>query len=167
MNLQECADVFGRAAAYAGNIKPILTDFSHHMKGSINQNFLSGGRPVAWAPVEPHPGHRSVLIDTGALYDSSTAFPDGDTDVILVAGGGGQPHAKAPTLQYGANYAAKQRGGVFVSRRTRKNVTRVAVTIPARPYLLFQDADLELLGKALPEFVFERAVSNVPRVAIF
>jgi phage gpG-like protein len=170
MTPQECADAFGAAAVRAGSIKPVLTDFSHYMKGSINQNFISGGRPVAWH-VEHPAGHR-ILIDTGALYNSATAFPDGNTDVILVAGGNGQPPAKAPTLQYGANYAAKQRiantpgGGKFASKRTRTNVHRTAITVGPFPYLLFQDADLEVLGTMLPAFVFQRA-AVVPHTAIF
>jgi phage gpG-like protein len=169
MTPQECANAFGDAAARAGSIGPVLTDFSHHMKGSIKQNFISGGRPVAWAPVESHPGHRSVLIDSGALYDSATAIPEGSTDVVLVAGGNGQRPAKAPSLQYGANFAAKQRGGKFVSKRTRKNYSNAAVTLPARPYLIFQDADLDYLGKILPEYVFILSASAPirPNAGIF
>lgn len=154
MTPMECASALGVAAARAASIQPVLTDFAFHMKGSINQNFIAGGRPVAFAPVAMHPGHRSILIDTGKYYDSSTAFSENGTDVVLVSGGGGQPPAKAPTLQYGANYAAKQRGGRFVSSRTRKNVQRAAVTIPPRPTLLFQDEDIRYLGARLPEYVF-------------
>jgi phage gpG-like protein len=154
MTPQECANAFGDAAARAGSIGPVLTDFSHHMKGSIKQNFISGGRPVAWAPVESHPGHRSVLIDSGALYDSATAIPEGSTDVVLVAGGNGQRPAKAPSLQWGWNAAAKQRAGKFAPKRTRTNFQRAAINGPGRPYLIFQDADLNYLGKSLPEYVF-------------
>lgn len=155
------ADTFGVMADRASDIRPVLTEFSYHMKGSVNQNFLSGGRPVAWAPTQdPPPNHRATLINTGALYDSATAFTEGNTDVVLAAGGGGQPPAKAPTLQYGANYAAKQRiagtlgAGKFASKRTRQGVYRTAITTQAYHYLIFQDADLDWLGAKLPEHVF-------------
>jgi phage gpG-like protein len=174
--MQELADTFGEAAARAGDIKPVLVDFSYRMKGSINENFISGGRPVKWTPTQdPPPNHRATLINTGALYDSATAFTEGNTDVVLAAGGSGQPPAKAPTLQYGANYAAKQRvagtpgGGTFASKRTRQNVHRSAITIPARPYLIIQDADLDYLGKALPNYVFLLSASAPirPSMGIF
>lgn len=175
MTPQEMADTFGALAGRAGSIEPVLNDFAVHMKGSINQNFISGGRPVAWTPVESHPGHRSVLMDSAALYDSSTALREGGTDVVLVAGGNGQRPAKAPSLQYGANFAAKQRtagstgAGKFASKRTRTNVQRTAITLPARPYLIFQDADLDYLGKILPEYVFvlSAAAPIRPNAGIF
>lgn len=176
MDMQELANAFGEAAARAGDIKPVLTDFSYYMKGSVNQNFISGGRPVAWTPTQdPPPNHRATLINTGALYDSATAFTEGNTDVVLAAGGGGQPAAKAPTLQNGANYAAKQRiagtpgAGTFASKRTRQNVHRSAITIQAYHYLIFQDADLDWLGAKLPEHVFLLSASAPirPSMGIF
>ena len=170
MTPQECADAFGESASRAAALQPVLEDFAERMKGSLKENFIAGGRPVAWTPtLNPPPNHRATLVNTGALLDSTTAFVEGGTDVVLAAGGGGQPPAKAPTLQYGANYAAKQRGGRFVSSRTRKNVQRAAITIPARPYVLFQDADLQYLGDRLPEYVFTMtgAAPIVPSAVIF
>jgi phage gpG-like protein len=150
----------------------VLADFAEHrMKASLKENFIAGGRPVAWIPSEDHPGHRATLVDTGALVDSTTAFVEGGTDVVLAAGGGGQPPAKAPTLQAGARFTAKRRmanslfglsrfhedAGQFVTKRSRKDVTRHEIVIPARPFVLFQDEDIEYLDGLITAFVFPEA----------
>jgi phage gpG-like protein len=158
----ECADEFGAAAIRAGSLIPVLQDFADWMKASVKQNFVAQGRPNAWAPTKyPPPNHKATLVNTGDLLDSTNALVDGHTDVILVAGGGGQPHAKAPSLQYGANlHTARYRStGHFATKRSRVGVSKGNVigygVLPARPYLLFQDEDLRYLGTMLPQFIFK------------
>jgi phage gpG-like protein len=155
----EFASTLGSAAIRAGALAPVLADFVEHMKGSVKENFIAGGRPVTWIPSKDHPGHRSTLVDTAALMDSATALVEGGRDVLLVAGGGGQPPAKAPTLQGGARFMAKRREGRFVTKRSRKNVTRHEIVIDARPYLLFQGVDLAYLDNGITSFVFQAAVA--------
>jgi phage gpG-like protein len=157
MTPDEFASAFGSAAVRAGALEPVLADFAEHMKGSLKENFIAGGRPVAWIPSKDHPGHEATLIDTHALMDSTTAFVEGGRDVVLAAGGGGQPPAKAPTLQGGARFTAKRRAGQFVTKRSRKDVTRHEIVIVARPYLLFQDEDLTYLDRQMTGFIFEAA----------
>jgi phage gpG-like protein len=157
----EAADQFGAAAVRAGSLVPVLEDFAAHMKLSIKENFVAQGRPSKWKEVEMHPGHQAILVDTATLVDSTTAFVDGNTDVVLAAGGNGQRAAKAPSLQWGANLNMRRRRdtGQFASKRARKNVSRGDVigygVLPARPYLLFQDEDLRYLGTMLPDFIFK------------
>jgi phage gpG-like protein len=162
---QEFAEEFSAAAVRAGSLKPVLQDFADHMKLSIKDNFKAQGRPVAWKPVPNHPGHRAILVDTGALVDSTDAFVEGDTDVAIVAGGGGQNPGKAPSHQYGAKLHMRRyrSTGQFATKRSRKNVSDVPKggligygELPARPYLIFQDEDLRYLGTMLPSFIFKR-----------
>ena len=157
----EAAVVLGEAITRCDDLTPALEEFATWMKSSVKENFVAQGRPQKWAPVQAHPGHRTILVDTGALVDSTTAFVDGKTDVVLAAGGGGQPAPKAPALQYGAQlHMRRSRStGEFVTRRTRKNVSRGDVigygVLPARPYLLFQEEDLTYFAVLIPEYVFK------------
>jgi phage gpG-like protein len=153
----EFAAEFSAAAVRAGSLRPVLEDFAEHMKASIKDNFKAQGRPVHWKEVPMHPGHQAILVDTGALLDSTTAFVEGNTDVVLAAGGNGQNPGKAPSHQWGANLHARRRGasGRFVTRRTRKDVVVGSGVLPARPYLLFQDEDLRYLQTMLPQFIFK------------
>jgi phage gpG-like protein len=193
MSPDELASAFGSASVRAGALGPVLEDFAHYMEGSERQNFIAGGRPVAWIPTknsdpnryrQPHRSwaespqrHRATLVNTGQLMDSTTAFVEGGTDVVLAAGGGGQPPAKAPTLQYGARFNMKRRmanslfgmmrnnrdAGRFVSRDSWRladwsqpqHLIDLEIVIPPRPYLLFQDEDLLYLDNRLTDFVFE------------
>lgn len=162
MTLGDLRDVMSRAAVKAGALRPVMDDMAQHMKASMKDNFIAQGRPVGWAYVEPHKGHRAILVDNGALVDSTSAHEENGRDVVLTAGGGGQPAAKAPSLQYGANLhgkrAGSQRGvaGQFISRssRLRKGVTRTPGVLPPRPFALFQDEDLRYFGNEVTEFVF-------------
>jgi phage gpG-like protein len=170
----ELATAFGSAAIRAGALAPVLEDFAEHrMKNSIKDNFIAGGRPVTWIPSHDHPGHRATLVDRGDLVDSTTAFVEGGTDVVLAAGGEGQPPAKAPALQSGATFTAKRRmanslfglsrfhrdAGRFVAKRSRKDIERHEIVNPARPYLLFQASDLTYLDEKIMAFVFPEAVA--------
>lgn len=174
MTPDQFATAFGSAAVRAGALAPVLQDFAdNRMKPSIKQNFIAGGRPFAWTPSNPHPGHRATLVDTAALMDSTTAFVEGGRDVILAAGGGGQPAAKAPSLQGGSKFTAKRRmanslfgisrfhkdAGRFVTKRSRKDVERHEIVNPPRPFLLFQDEDLAYLDEKIMAFVFPEAVA--------
>jgi phage gpG-like protein len=154
----EFAAEFSAAAVRAGSLRPVLEDFAEHMKASIKDNFVAQGRPVHWKEVPMHPGHRAILVDTGALVDSTTAYVEGNTDVVLAAGGGGQRPPKAPSLQFGAGTHGRRRGasGRFVTRRTRKDVVTGTGYLPARPYLLFLDEDIRYLQTMLPAFIFKR-----------
>lgn len=163
----ECAAMLGAVAVRAGSLGPVLEDFAEHrMKPSIKENFIAGGRPDGWIPTKnPPPNHRATLVNTADLLDSTTAFVENGTDVVLAAGGGGQPPAKAPALQYGAEIHrrnVKRLNGRFLARssRLRKGVTRgehMDIVLPARPYLLFQDADLDYLQGTMLAYIFEDA----------
>lgn len=157
----ECADAFGRAAVRAGSLIPVLDDFAVWMQASIQKNFDVSGRPTTWPETKyPPPNHKATLVNEGDLLRSATAFRDGNTDIVLAAGGGGQRSQKAPSLQYGAelNMRRHRASGRFAKKRARKDISEGDVigygVLPPRPYLLFQDEDLDLLGTKLPDFIF-------------
>ena len=152
----ELADEFDRAAGRAGALDEVLDKFVDVMNVSIQRNFDAEGRPAKWADIaRMHRGHKAILEDTGTLRRSAKAIREGH-DVLLVAGGDGQPAAKAPALHYGAQLHNKHRTttGRFVTRRSWKNVARYGGGLPARPFLLFHPEDLAYLGDELPSFVF-------------
>ncbi len=153
----ELADEFDRAAGRVGALHEILDKFVDVMNVSIQKNFDAEGRPTTWEPTRfPLPGHKATLENDGTLRRSAKAIRDGN-DVILVAGGMGQPPAKAPALQWGAQLHNKRRvqTGRFVKKRSRNRDTyRYGGALPARPYLLFQPEDLAYLGDEMPQFIF-------------
>lgn len=159
----ECARQFEGAAIRAGSLVGVLDEFATWMKVSIQKNFDAQGRPKAWEPTKyPPPNHKATLVNEGDLLRSATAFRDGNTDVVLAAGGGGQRPQKAPSLQFGANLHTDRRRstGKFVGRRARSDVSKGGRhvigygTLPPRPYLVFQDEDLAFFGNKLPDFIF-------------
>ena len=155
MDFDDLANELDAAGERAVNLSPILDKFVQVMDVSIQKNFDAEGRPTKWAPLaQPHPGHQSMLYDTGALRQSAKASHDGH-DVILTAGGNGQPPAKAPALQYGAQLHNKRRvtTGRFVTRRSYRNVSSGGGYLPPRPYLVFQPEDLAYLGDELPSYI--------------
>ena len=172
MTPSECADAFGELSERAGNIRPVLEDFGKHMFRSIEDNFAEHGRPETWVPSKKNPTH--TLIDTGELFASANTIVDGDTDLLLVAGGMGQPSAKAPSLQFGARIPYKHKSGRFVPMSTRLRASRLGrwgfgegryeggatrgeAILPPRPYLEFQAEDLEMFYGMVETYLFEHS----------
>jgi phage gpG-like protein len=156
VTFDDLADEFAQAGDRAGDPAPALDAFVNVMQASILANFAAEGRPAAWEPTRfPLPGHVATLHNEGTLIASAKALRDGN-DVILTAGGNGQPPAKAPALQYGAQLHNKRRMGTgrFVTRRSWKNTYRYGGSLPPRPYLLFQQDDLDFFGDKLPSYIF-------------
>ena len=105
-----------------------------HMLRSIQRNFDAIGRPERWAPNAPgtiaRKGSSKPLVDTGWLMNS-VRFHTTPTQLVLEADGPG-----ARIHQFGGETG---RGH--------------AVTIPARPYMLFQDEDLVDIAGVYEDFL--------------
>jgi phage gpG-like protein len=170
MTPAECADLFGSAADRVIDLHPVLEEFGKHMFDSIGKNFAEHGRPKTWPPSQKNPTH--TLVDTGDLFASANTIVEGESDLLLVAGGMGQPPAKAPSLQYGAKIKYKHKGGRFVplsTRLRRSNLERWGfgkgmyqggaskgeAVLPPRPYLLFQQDDLATFYAMATAYIFE------------
>lgn len=136
-----------------GNLSGVLRSFGAYMEGSIQKNFDAEGRPVKWAPIRFGTkvawhtkrssfwnkkglkmskkgrkawGGRRVLTDSARLRRSIKS-------TILANG-----------IMLGTNlvYAAIHQFGGQAGRGQK-------VYIPARPYLLFQDEDVQHFGRML------------------
>lgn len=55
----------------AGNVGQVMEKFAQRtMRNSITKNFLEGGRPQKWDPVDRYGSSAKALMDTGRLRDS-------------------------------------------------------------------------------------------------
>lgn len=106
-----------------------------HMMGAIRRNFKVGGRPTKWAPLKPATLKAKLpkakpLIDSARLMGSIT-FRESkdrlDVGTNLIYG---------PIHQFGGQAG---RG--------------LATTIPARPYLVFQESDVRVIARFIGEHI--------------
>jgi phage virion morphogenesis protein len=119
----------------AEDLRPPLRSAGFHMLDSIRENFRVGGRPEPWVPLSPVTLRRKwpetrILIETERLM-RSIRF-----------------RASRASLAVGSRirYARiHQRGGHAGPDRQ--------VFIPARPYLVFQASDMELIGRLVGEYL--------------
>ena len=151
------------------DLTPVMTDFAAYMKGSTQRNFDAGGRPRKWAPLKlaslagwlaSRKGHftkagnvsqrgrealagRLVLTDTTRLRNSiqftaSARSVEGFTNVKYAAihqfGGKTGAHDIKP----------KNKKALFWpgAGHPVKLVHHPGSTLPARPFLVFQDEDV-------------------------
>ena len=124
---------------------------------SVKQNFREGGRPEKWTQSKKSKG--MTLIGTGALMKSIHHKVDDDGMGVTVMTG---PQKYAAIHQFGGTTApheikAKNRralqftvGGVTLYR---KKVHHPGSNIPARPYMLLQDEDIENIKKVMLEYL--------------
>lgn len=143
-----------------------LTDVGQHMVTSVRMNFISGGRPIKWKPLAGG-DTRTPLRATGALARSVRYLMENDFTVVIEAGRGvkskkGYPYAGVH--QFGAGPF-----NVPITKKSRKYFwfmffrtgdekwkymaltpkQQFSVTIPARPYMVFQQSDIEFIRKNL------------------
>ena len=124
---------------------------------SVKQNFREGGRPEKWTQSKKPKG--MTLIGTGALMKSIHHKVDDDGMGVTVMTG---PQKYAAIHQFGGTTApheikAKNRralqftvGGVTLYR---KKVHHPGSNIPARPYMLLQDEDIENIKTVMLEYL--------------
>ena len=151
-------DLIVRTNRRMENTQPILKIIGQYMLGSIDRNFEMQGRPSRWTPLAPSTiaGRRNknkksikILQDTGLLRGSITYKADKNTLAV-----GTNVHY-APYHQFGAKIPAM----TIVPRRAKAlrfmigdkvvyatKVKQKAKIIPARPFLLFQEEDKEIIG---------------------
>jgi phage virion morphogenesis protein len=149
----------GTFSQQLGNWRPLLEDVKGRLLQSVNQNFVSQGRPRAWTPLAPSTlahrrgGRAQILRDTGRLQASITGRIEGlsvvvGTNVVYAAihQYGGTIHVpevrprRAQALRF-----VTASGQVVYARRAKAHTVR----IPARPYLLLQDSDRQYIRLAI------------------
>ena len=144
----EAARDLHELAARAGDLEPVMTSFGRHMMTSIRDNFRAGGRPEKWedlkgvvvfpkgtkrrnARVAERRRMGGPLVLTGDL-SRNIGFEAEPFDLVI----GAAPEedaVKAPVHQYGTDRAGRGHN----------------ITIPARPYLMFQEEDIRYFGDLL------------------
>ena len=142
------ARILGRAK----DLKPMMTAMGRRMVISVRTNFNEGGRPVKWAPLKGvvvlpkntrRKGQRTQaqarmggpLVLTGDLR-AEIGFTAQAQDLLVWASPQNDP-IKAPVHQYGTDRAGRGHNTV----------------IPARPYLLFQQEDIQWFLAAVDGFI--------------
>lgn len=107
------------------DLKPLMAGIGEIAFASVQENFEVGGRPK-WQPLAPatikKKGHTKPLMASGMLQNITRKVTENSVQI------GVQPAAK--------DYAAIQHFGGKAGR-SRK------VTIPARPYMLLHQEDLD------------------------
>lgn len=122
----------------SADLTPVMKQSAVLMMGSINENFQQGGRPAPWFPLALSTIKQKVrqgysvmpLIRTGTLRASITPRV-GQTSFKL-----------GTSIVYGRIH---QKGG--------KAGRNHSATIPARPYLVFQDEDLRQINRLVSDYI--------------
>ena len=139
------------------HLAPVLEDVRERMEKSIDRNFSAGGRPTAWLISQrARRENGKTLQDHGHLRSSITGRVEG-TSVVLGTnvvyarihqlGGTVQvpeirpKHAKALRFTIG--------GKTVFARRVRAH----AVHMPARPFLVAQEADIAYIRRAIQDYI--------------
>jgi phage virion morphogenesis protein len=145
---KQILDAFDRMEKRCGNLKPAMSIIGTLLVNSIHENFVSQGRPQKWQPLSEVTLHLLIGGNRGYKKNGQMRAPAArkiaNKQILIGSGmaGGlmGSIHYNAdkesvlvgtPKEDYGAIH---QFGGM--AGRGKK------VKIPARPYIVVQDADM-------------------------
>jgi phage gpG-like protein len=155
-----------------GELPSLKDDFTKEMETisrmmleSVQQNFLEGGRPDKWKPLKTGE-ERRLIGKTEALYRSGrNAFGKNFAEVTWGAGlpyaaiqhFGGVTHPtvteKSQRYFWAMYYASGKKNEMWKWLALKPIGTKLNITIPASPYMMFQEQDIEkyveILGSAL------------------
>jgi phage gpG-like protein len=132
------------------DLTPPLTAIKEVALTSIRDNFSAGGRPQPWAPLKYRQG--TPLVNSGRLRGSITGEVQGNTVVLGTNLPYAAIHNYGGTVQIPAITARNAQALRFTIGGTvlfRRSVKAHAVTIPARPYMVLQEADTETMSQIL------------------
>jgi phage virion morphogenesis protein len=127
------------------DMRPAFKIAGQIARGSINRNFMEGGRPSKWAPLKPATirrrrgfGNPQVLRDTGVLMTSIGAENDAYGIYELAP--------SSLTLGTNVPYAAPHQFGATSGRSH-------TVVVPARPFMMLQDVDVDRIAQVFEDFI--------------
>jgi len=138
--------LLGKVEKRMGEISPMLTMAGMVMLRSIDENFRSEGRPTKWAPLRPltkflrsGESNFKILQDIGRLKGSISAKVYAQSTRAEVVIGTNLDYA--PLMHFGGMSKPNtvQKGGRTLRIGSHQ--------VPARPFILFQDADLVAIEK--------------------
>lgn len=173
--LQRVMAGFEKFKTNASDLTRPMNSAGKIMLKSIKNNFDSVGRPKRWPALKPSTGKQKLregytiqpLVRTGALMRSMTYRVSGNGKLLSVGTSipYGSIHQFGGTIKRGAHSRVvpfSKKGG-FLSKKSasrRKtgfiSIRRVSfgassVNIPARPFLLFQDEDIDQMNSLIAE----------------
>lgn len=136
------------------NLAAPLAETALVARSSVLRNFTEGGRPETWKPLQWPRKRGSLsaaipLTDTGVLKNSIRSEVVGNSVILSTS----VPYAaihqfggtvNVPAIEARAGGALRwvtREGAVMYRKRTRAH----AVTIPPRPYMLLQEADVSTI----------------------
>lgn len=177
-NVNKVEEAFVRIGKNLINYAPVLKSSGEYMVSSIQNNFLSQGRPNAWAPLSPMTillrtkgrGSRSpqILMDTGNLFKSITYAVDESSVKI------GTNVKYAKRLQFGGTstmpacvqkipaHSRKIKGKNVRVKAFERHQSARTFNTPSRPFVLFQDQDVEALQGIFVRFVDKSIKEGIP-----
>ncbi|MFQ5765772.1 MAG: phage virion morphogenesis protein, partial [Rhodospirillales bacterium] len=152
------ADLKGRAVDLSAPLK----SFGVHMVRSVQKNFEAGGRPVQWIPSRrARRRGGKTLIDTARLMRSVVSRVLNPSTLAV-----GTSVIYARVHQFGVDRTVtvpdtvrivRQAFGRPISpRQVLFKSHRRRMRIPARPFLVFQEEDLQILRKILVSHLTKR-----------
>jgi phage virion morphogenesis protein len=158
------ADVLARLQgmeARGGNLSGVFRNFGEYMKGSIDKNFAAAGRPDKWQPLAAATlggflaSRKSFRTKKGNVSKKGAAALSGRlplTDTARLRRSISY-QAGSREISIGTNviYAAIHQFGGKAGRGRK-------VTIPARPYLMFQDEDVNYLEMTLVNYILTGSI---------
>jgi phage gpG-like protein len=135
--------------------KAFLKQAGDYMVASVQANINASGRPEQWkATIWGNP----PLYKTGKLIKSIRITELDDTHVTVSS----DSKATSHNAGYQYNPRPRQRAYVFAwlnamglydKTKANKKSAKTEWTVPARPFFLFQDADVEYLKNKLIEYI--------------
>lgn len=123
---------------------------AHRLLRSIQINIMVGGRP-AWAPLKS--GSETALVATGRMFRSITeqwgpGFAEAGIDSPEVYMQAQQYGARIPPVE-GKLMVFNIGGNVIFTYR------RKGFDLPARPFVMFQDQDVDWILRVIPQAILE------------
>jgi phage gpG-like protein len=148
-------EMTGNLPTLNADLEPAMEKIADIMFRSVQENFIVGGRPNLWEPLQPF-GLPSHLMQTGRMFESiqlqwgstsATVFID--TSRVPYAAihnfGGVIKHpgsSKFQAFEYG--------GGTVFTHYTKPH----DIPIPKRQFMMFQDQDREQILQTLSNAIF-------------
>lgn len=167
-----------RMTARTQDFTPVMQDFGGHMRRSIMKNFGQGGRPKPWRPSKRVSlgGRGKTLQDTGQLkssitYRATTRSLTVGTNLKYAAihqfGGPAKDTLILPKKGKALKIMAHGSTLIDISPKTGRALTKRGKTgfrflravtlkkgaIPARPFLIFHDEDIQYFYRRLRAYV--------------
>lgn len=139
-------------------MRPLLEDVKGRLMFSVNQNFVSGGRPHPWTPLAASTlanrrgTSARILRDTGRLQNSISGRIEATSVVVGTNVVYARVHQEGATIRMPELRPRRAKALRFVVGSQVVFAQRVkahSVRIPARPYLLLQDSDRAYMTTAI------------------